>query len=53
MMPRWHETVVAATLYDVRHGSAIDPETDSQIPAKVRSSFHNQTTGSVIMARKR
>ena len=46
MMPCWDKTVVAATLYNVRDGPAIDLEMDSQIPSKVRRSLHNQTTAS-------
>jgi hypothetical protein len=50
MMPCWDKTVVAATLYNVRDGPAIDLEMDSQIPSKVRRSLHNQTTASGAVA---
>jgi hypothetical protein len=49
-MPCWDKTVVAATLYNVRDGPAIDLEMDSQIPSKVRRSLHNQTTASGAVA---
>src|SRR4029077_2352798 len=44
MAPRWHPTVIAVTLYDVRDRPAIDLEMKSQIPSEVRHSFHNQAT---------
>jgi hypothetical protein len=44
MWPRWHPTVITATLYDVRDRPAIDLEMESQIPSEVRHSFHNQAT---------
>jgi len=50
MMPCWDKTVVAATLYNVPDGLAIDLEMDSQIPSKVRRSLHNQTTASGAVA---
>jgi len=42
-----------ATLYNVRHVSAIDPEMDSQIPSEVRGSLHDEATASVAIPRKR
>jgi len=45
MAPRWHPTVIAVTLYDVRDRPAIDLEMESPIPSEVRHSFHNQATG--------
>src|SRR6266404_385229 len=44
MAPRWHPTVIAVTLYDVRDRPAIDLEMESQIPSEVRHSLHNQAT---------
>jgi hypothetical protein len=44
MAPRWHPTVIVATLYDGRDRPAIDLEMDSPIPSEVRRSFHNQAT---------
>src|SRR5437868_5639981 len=44
MGPRWDPTVIAVTLYDARDRPAIDLEMKSQIPSKVRHSFHNQAT---------
>lgn len=50
MMPCWDKTVVAATLYNVPDGLAIDLEMDSEIPSKIRRSLHNQTTASRTVA---
>jgi len=44
MAPRWYPTVIAVTLYDNPSVPGIDLEMDSQIPSKVRHSFHNQAT---------
>jgi len=44
MASRWHETVKVAPLYNVRDGSAVDLEMDSQIPSEIRRSVHNETT---------
>src|SRR2546430_5907997 len=44
MAPRWHPTVIAVTLHDVRDRPAIDLEMESQIPSEVRHSLHNQAT---------
>src|SRR5439155_18502519 len=44
MAPRRYPTVIAVTLYDVRDRPAIDLEMESQIPSKVRHSFHSQAT---------
>ena|SRR5436309_4960947 len=44
MAPRWHPTVITATLYDGPDRPAIYLEMESQIPSEVRRSFHNQAT---------
>ena len=44
MTPRWHEVIVAASLYNVGGRSPIDLKIESQIPSKVRSSQNNKTS---------
>ncbi len=44
MASRWHETVKVAPMYNVRDGSAVDLEMDSQIPSEIRRSVHNEAT---------
>src|SRR6266581_9089410 len=51
MGPRWHPTVITATLYDGPDRPAIDLEMESQIPSEVRHSFHNQATGRGTLSR--
>jgi hypothetical protein len=43
MTPRGQETVVAATLDNVRDGSAVDLKMEGQIPPKVRGPQNNKT----------
>jgi len=42
MLPGWQPCVIAATLYDVRDGPAIDLKIESQIPSKVRRPENDQ-----------
>jgi hypothetical protein len=43
MAPRWHPSVIAVTLYDIRDRPAIDLEMISQIPSKVWCPQNDQT----------
>jgi hypothetical protein len=43
MTPRRDKVIIAAALYYVRDGSAIDLKMESQIPSKVRNPQNNQT----------
>jgi hypothetical protein len=45
MLSRGQKTVVAATLHDVCHVSAIDLEVNSNVPSEVRHSVHDQESG--------
>jgi hypothetical protein len=38
------QTVIAATLDNISHGSAINLQIGGNVPAEVRRSDHNQTT---------
>jgi len=42
MLPGWQPCVIAATLHDVRNGSAVDLKIESQIPSKIRRPDNDQ-----------
>ena len=42
MLPGWQPGVIAATLYDVPDGPAVDLKIESQIPSKVRRPENDQ-----------
>jgi hypothetical protein len=42
MLSGWQPCVIAATLHDVRDGSAVDLKIESQIPSKVRRPQNDQ-----------
>ncbi len=52
MASSWHEVIVALTPSDIRDFSTIDRQVDEQFSSKVCGSLHDQTTASVIVARK-
>src|SRR5437879_5156473 len=42
MRPRWKPGAVAVTLYEGRHGPAIDLEIETEIPSEIRHSIHDE-----------
>jgi len=45
MLSRRQKSVVAVTLYDVRHVSAVDLEIDTDVPSEIRCSQNYQMPG--------
>jgi hypothetical protein len=44
MGPGWQPGAIAAALYDVADGPAIDLKIEPEIPSEVRRSIHDETT---------
>jgi hypothetical protein len=45
MPSRRNAVVIAATLDDIRHGSAVDFQAGGNVPAEISRSDYNQTSG--------
>ena|SRR5215471_9225799 len=42
MRPRWQQSGIAATQYDISHRPAVDPKIETEIPSEVRRSFDSE-----------
>jgi hypothetical protein len=42
MRPRWQQSAIAATEYDISHRPAIDLKIETEIPSEVRGSFDSE-----------
>ena len=48
MRPRWQQSAIAATEYDISHRPAVDLEIEPEIPSKVRCSIDREAAKWVI-----
>jgi len=48
MRPRWQQSAIVATEYDISHRTAVDLKMETEIPSKVRRSFDSEAARRVI-----
>ena len=48
MRPRWQQSAIVATEYDISHRPAVDLKMETEIPSKVRRSFDSEAARRVI-----